>query len=403
MDRTRPLRIVHCVRSPIGGIFRHIADLATAQAQSGHQVGIICDSTTGGAFEARQIEDLAPRLPFGIHRYPMQRAISPSDLRLTLSLVDRLRGLDLDVLHGHGAKGGAHARVIGTILRLGGRRVVRIYCPHGGSLHFDADTAEGRTYFRLERMLERATDALVFVSDYEAEMYRRKVCPPSTHFRRVYNGLKPEEFAPLRPREGMADLMFAGMMRDLKGPQILIEALPVLAATHGLTPTVRFVGAGEDRVAYEARVAALGLADRVTFHDPMPTRQALSQGRILVVPSLAESMPYLVLEAVAARIPMVATRVGGVPEIFADRSARLVPPQDPKALAAGIAAVLTHEAGARADAEEFGADITGRFSIARMSSDIEALYYDLLIPRRPTVVDTSSRPAPIGRLTAGGS
>jgi glycosyltransferase involved in cell wall biosynthesis len=374
MNAETPLRIIHCVRAPIGGIFRHVADLAATQAAAGHDVGIVCDSTSGGPFEAEHIASIDPLLAYGVDRIPMDRRISRTDLRVTRALIRRLRAIDPHVIHGHGAKGGAYARVIGSLLRATGRNTVRIYCPHGGSLHFDPGTREGRTYFRLERMLEGATDGLVFVSDFEREAYETKVRAPRTRFRRIYNGLRPEESVPIEPAPDMADLMFAGMMRDLKGPQVLIEALPILARDHGLSPSLRLLGAGDDRARYEARVRDLGLSDRVTFHDPKPTRAALSQGRILVVPSLAESMPYLVLEAAAARIPMVATRVGGLPEIFGDRASRLVRPGDPVSLAAGIAAVLEHEAGARLDAADFADDIGERFSIARMADEIMALY-----------------------------
>jgi glycosyltransferase involved in cell wall biosynthesis len=385
-----PQRIIHCVRSPIGGIFRHVVDLAVAQSDAGHSVGIICDSATGGAFEDAHISRIAPRLALGVDRIPMTRKISRSDFRVTRDLIRRVGAIDPHVLHGHGAKGGAYARVIGSILRVMGREVIRVYCPHGGSLHFGADTREGRTYFRLERMLEAVTDGLVFVSDYERNAYETKVRVPRTAVRRVHNGLKPEEFEPIAPTPDMADLMFAGMMRDLKGPQVLIEALPVLETRFGWRPTVRMMGAGDDRARYEARVTELGLADRVAFSDPLPTRQALSQARILVVPSLAESLPYLVLEAAAARVPMVATRVGGVPEIFGDRSSRLIPAGDPDCLAAAIAAVLQHEDGARADAADFADDIVDRFSMARMTDEIDALYAEARAPRG-TVVPSPSR------------
>jgi glycosyltransferase involved in cell wall biosynthesis len=394
MNAVHPLRIIHCVRAPIGGIFRHVADLAVAQAEAGHEVGIVCDSTTGGAFEDAHIARIDPLLPLGVDRIPMDRRISRADFQVTRALVRRLRAIDPHVIHGHGAKGGAYARVIGTLLRVLGRETVRIYCPHGGSLHFDPDTREGRTYFRLERMLEAVTDGLVFVSDYERRAYETKVRVPRTLVRRVHNGLKPEEFRPIAPTAGMVDLMYAGMMRDLKGPQVLIEALPILARDHGLKPTVRMMGAGDDRSRYQARVRDLGLSDRVTFSDPLPTRTALSQARILVVPSLAESMPYLVLEAAAARIPMVATNVGGLPEIFGDRSNRLVKAGDPVALAAGIAAVLEHEAGARLDAEDFAEGIAERFSIAAMAADITA-FYDEARAVRGAAAPASEAPAPL--------
>jgi hypothetical protein len=74
------LRIVHCVRAPIGGIFRHILDLAAEQSARGHLVGIVLDSTTGGAFEAQKIAEAAPHLALGVTRLPMTRGITPADL-----------------------------------------------------------------------------------------------------------------------------------------------------------------------------------------------------------------------------------------------------------------------------------------------------------------------------------
>ena len=260
------------------------------------------------------IADLAPKLALGIARFPMRRQISFSDMASSWRLFAHIRALKPDVLHGHGAKGGAFSRFSGTLLGMMGRKTpVRIYCAHGGSLHYDPATREGAMYFRLERLLESFTDGLVYVSDYEELCYREKVQTPKKPTRLIYNGLKPVEFEPIAPRADMADLAYAGMMRDLKGPQVLIEALARLEAKYGLKPSVRLVGDGDDRPRYQAMVEKLGLSDRVTFHAPMPTRQALAQGRILVVPSLAESMPYIVLETVAARIPLIATNVGGNP------------------------------------------------------------------------------------------
>jgi glycosyltransferase involved in cell wall biosynthesis len=382
MQAKAPLRIVHCLRSPIGGIFRHVVDLAVSQSEAGHVVGIICDSSTGGAFEDRIIAETGPRLALGVRRMPMRRHLSMNDFRATLALWRTMRDLDPDVLHGHGAKGGAFSRAIGTVLGLAGKRPVRIYCPHGGSLHYDPTSREGAIYFRLERFLERWTDGLVFVSDYEDRTYRAKVGVPRRPVRLVYNGLRPEEFEPIRPTPDMADLMFGGMMRDLKGPQVLIEALGILRRERGLAPTVRLLGAGDDRPAYEARVVELGLSDRVTFHDPLPTRQALSQGRMLVVPSLAESMPYIVLEAGGAAVPMIASNVGGIPEILGPASPSLVPPGNPAILAAAIARALADPAAVRAEADRLHRALLDRFSLQRMASEITNFYLDLMAGRR---------------------
>ena len=105
-----PLRIVHCFRSPTGGVFRHIRDLTEAQLSAGHQVGVICDSSTGAAHDERQLEQFAKTLPLGLHRFPMARGIAPSDLMGVLRTRALLRVMTPDVVHCHTAKGGVFGR-----------------------------------------------------------------------------------------------------------------------------------------------------------------------------------------------------------------------------------------------------------------------------------------------------
>ncbi len=112
---------------------------------------------------------------------------------------------------------------------------------------------------------------------------------------------------------------------------MLIAALAILAG-RGLRPQATFLGAGDDRPRYEARARELGL-DGVRFLDPRPTREALTFGKVLVLSSLAESMPYVILEAGAAGIPIIASNVGGLPEILGADSPCLVPAGDAETLA----------------------------------------------------------------------
>jgi hypothetical protein len=116
----RTLRIVHCFRSPVGGIFRHVRDLTDAQVAAGHAVGIICDSTTGGLYEDRLFEAMREKLELGIHRTPMQRHLGPGDVAAAMRTYRLIKRLNPDVLHGHGAKGGAYARLFGTLQRISG-------------------------------------------------------------------------------------------------------------------------------------------------------------------------------------------------------------------------------------------------------------------------------------------
>ena len=121
-----PLRIIHCFRSPVGGIFRHVRDLAEYHTRAGHDVGIICDSLTGGSFEDRLFDEIRPHLSLGLVRMPISRSVNLRDLGAIRDSYREIKGLQPDVLHGHGAKGGAIARLIGSILRVNRYRVARL-------------------------------------------------------------------------------------------------------------------------------------------------------------------------------------------------------------------------------------------------------------------------------------
>src|SRR6202140_2099822 len=121
------------------------------------------------------------------------------------------------------------------------------------------------------------------------------------------------------------------MLRDLKGTDIFLDDIATLESRYRRKLTAHVVGQAEEPERYRALVGALGIAERVTFSDPMPAREAFASARMIVVPSRAESMPYVVLEAIAAGMPIVATRVGGIPEIFGPGARGVVPPRGPGA------------------------------------------------------------------------
>lgn len=363
------MRIVHTFRSPVGGIFRHVRDLAMAQHAIGHEVAIVCDSTTGSDHEDRLFKTVEPFLSLGIHRIAMQRHVGIGDLTTATRAFNLIGGLAPDVLHGHGAKGGFYARFFGTLLKRRRKSLGRLYSPHGGVLHYDPRSAAGRGYFLAERQLERFSDHILFVSDFERRTYISKIGTPRAPHSLVYNGLQASEFEPVETRPDAADFLYIGMMRDLKGPDLFIEAL---ARTRERFPGVsaHMVGDGDDLPRYRARVAALGLA--VTFHSAMPARQAFGMADVMVVPSRAEAMPYIVLEALGARRPMIATGVGGIPEIFGTNSPALAQPA-----CDSLAALMTHAMGDRdwlVSAMPDPVRLQAEFSAAAMAGHIENIY-----------------------------
>jgi glycosyltransferase involved in cell wall biosynthesis len=367
----RTLRILQVMRAPVGGLFRHVADLTRALAANGHQVGLVVDSLANDAQTEGKLQALLPHASLGIHRFAMPRVLGRGDLHTPLAVRKLAVELDIDVLHGHGAKGGFYAR----LARLGGGKAIAIYTPHGGVLHFSKSSASGRLFHRLERWLMRQTAAIIFESQYAKTTYANLIGAPDCPTEVIHNGLQPEEFEPVRHAPNAADFVFVGELRDLKGIHVLVEALAGVTRPDGSGASLVMAGDGSARQALEAQVGQLGLGDRVSLLGAQPARPTFAKGRIAVVPSLAESLPYIVLEAAAARLPVISTRVGGIPEIYGPTSASLVAPSDPVALRIAMQKALYDPQSAVEEMEQRLTYIAEHFSIERMVSRIEALYF----------------------------
>src|SRR5262249_55581234 len=370
----RRLSILHVLRAPVGGLFRHVVDLARGQIARGHRVGLIADASTGGAQAEATLTALAPQLALGLSRVPMSRQLGLRDVTARAHVGWRASETRADVLHGHGAKGGAYAR----LARAG--NAIRVYTPHGGTLHFNWDSPTGFLYLDTERMLMRSTDLFLFESRYSGDVFRAKIGDPGERARVVHNGVGAADFTPVAVEPQASDLVFVGELRMLKGVDVLIKAAALLARD-GRRVTVTIVGEGPDRGAFEAAVAAEDLGAAIRFVGARPARAAFALGRLLVVPSRAESLPYIVLEAGAAGVPLIATAVGGIPEIFGADAADLVPGGDPAALARAIGSVFADPAAKSAAARRLQDRIRADFSAEAMTDAVLAAYEGALVRR----------------------
>jgi len=362
------LKILHVFRAPVGGLFRHVLDLAREQIARGHQVGLITDSNTGGERAVETLGELAPSLAFGVVRIPMRRHIGPGDAPALMHVMRRVAQIDADIVHGHGAKGGAYAR-----MTLNGRRAVRAYTPHGGSLLFGHDTLAGKFYLASEKLLMLRGDLFLFESQYSADIFQRKIGTPRGLVRIVHNGVSRKEFVPVVAQADASDLVFMGEFRPVKGIDILINAIAQLRDA-GREVTLTLVGDGPEREALRAQVDRLGLGKVIQFRTAMPAREAQSLGRIMVIPSRAESLPYVVLEAAAAGLPLITTRVGGIPEIYGTMTDGLVEPEDGRALAKTIADDLDHPDATAAVAQRLRERVAKSFSVEAMVDGVLNAY-----------------------------
>ena len=158
--------------------------------------------------------------------------------------------------------------------------------------------------------------------------------------------------------------------------QIVVVLIAAIAQLHrgGRVVTTTLVGDGPERDALHAQVERLGLADIVRFRPAMPAREAQALGRIMVIPSRAESLPYVVLEAAAAGLPLITTKVGGIPEIYGTLTDTLVPAEDVGALAQTIARTLDHPDATKELAETLQGRVASSFSVETMVDGVLNAY-----------------------------
>jgi len=378
----RPLKILHVFRAPLGGLFRHVLDVARGQVERGHDVGIFCDSNTGGARADEVFRELGSQLTLGVTRVPMSRYPSVTDLKAQFSEMALRRRLAPDVVHCHGSKGGVYGRI--PALFAPNRRYVTAYTPHGGSFNYKPGSMEHKVYMTVERLLEGATDMFLFESRFIAGRFEAHVGHlPRTDYRVVLNGVSDAEFEPIDHRAAEFDLLYLGELRSAKGVDTLIDALALLRRRDGLTPRILIVGSGPDEVELKQMTRDRGIADQCVFEPPAPIRKALARARAMVIPSRAESLPYVILEAAAAAQPLISTDVGGIKEIYGPAHAgRLIPPDDPTILADTIRRTLATPAAKRlTEAADLAAHVRANFRLDAMVDGVLDAYRAALARR----------------------
>jgi glycosyltransferase involved in cell wall biosynthesis len=363
------MKILHVFRTPVGGLFRHVRDLARGQSELGHEVGIICDSTTGGDTANVFLRGTAPLCSLGIERIRISRLPGLGDLSASSAVKAHAKKLGVDIVHGHGAKGGLYGRLAARSLG-----IPSVYTPHGGSLHYRWLGFPGAAFLGTEWALARIGSGMIFVCEFERKNFAKKIGLGSKPNAVVHNGLWPKEFTPVKPSKDASDVLFLGDMRYLKGVDVLLKALAIVARKWSITACL--AGDGPNLAEFKGLAEKLGLGSSVQFPGRLPTAQALKLGRLLVMPSRAESFPYVVLEAAAARVPIIASGVGGIPEILPANN--LCPPGNPEALARHIEMALAIPKAIAKDANMVAEAVKTSFSAAIMTRDICDFYQQLL-------------------------
>jgi glycosyltransferase involved in cell wall biosynthesis len=369
---TTKLRILHCMRAPVGGLFRHVLDLAGEQARLGHDVGIVADSTASDRLTTLRFDAIKPHLSLGLTLLAIDRKPGIGDLTTASRIGRHARDLKIDILHGHGAKGGAYARLAGRVLRDKKMPVKNFYTPHGGSLNIDPTGLQGRMTLGAERVMRSFTSGFIFESAYALRIFEERIGSNGTPVKVIPNGLGPQDFAPHVANADAADVLYIGELRDVKGIDVLLNALHEIRKSRPVSAVI--VGAGPSEAELKAQAEALGLTEAVRFAGAMPAAQAFPLGRCMVVPSRKESFPYVVLEAGATGIPLISTNVGGISEIVSGTDTDLIPADDCDALVKALLQTLADPTAARAKAERLREHVGNRFTVANMTNDVLNFY-----------------------------
>ena len=161
-----------------------------------------------------------------------------------------------------------------------------------------------------------STDLFLFESAFARDTYQRTIGTPQGLVRCVFNGVTADEFDPVVKAADATDLVYVGEFRHIKGADLLIDAVARLRGD-GKPVTLTLAGDGEELDALKAQIQRLGLTEAVRLIGHVKARYGFSKGSLLVVPSRGDSMPYVVIEAAAAGIPMVAANIGGIPRFSA--------------------------------------------------------------------------------------
>lgn len=381
------MRVLHVMEATIGGTRRHLVDVVRGQLAAGVDVHVAASAERQASMRAElaRLGDAGA----GVLELPMVRALRPAtDRRHGAALQRHLRALAPDVVHTHSSKAGALGRW--ASLRTGiGRRV---HTPHTFAFLFEAlfSPAKRRLYRAVETYLGRRTDRMVAVSAEEGDTIRASgVCDPA-RVRVVPNGIDPAPYRPSTPEERArvraalrvpADAPLAlvvGLLYEAKGQDLALRAL----AEPGLERLViAFAGDGDRRADDERLAAELGVADRARFlgwRDDVPA--LLGAADLLLLPSRWEGMPYVVLEAFASGLPVVAARVDGTRALVVDGETGFgAPVGDARGLAAAVARLLALAPEERRALGAAGrARVARDFSVAAMVRGLVGVYEEVL-------------------------
>jgi glycosyltransferase involved in cell wall biosynthesis len=389
-NQREPVRILHVItRMEEGGAPRVLLALLDGLDSE----AFIQEVATGRAPETGDITDELKTRGVVHHRISsmIRRPAPIRDTAALLSLVSVMRRGEYDIIHAHTSKAGFLGRLAARITGL--KRV--IYAPHGTVFSGYFPGWQTRIFILAERLAAGWCRRIITLSRAEVREFLEHGVGEESLFRVVPNGIDIERLIGQQDRAGFRaalgwseeDLVIVsvGRLEPVKGHQTLIRATPRIIETVSQSRTagtVRVLLAGDgtmkERLMREAE--RFGVSEHVHFAGHRDDVGAvLTAGDLFVMPSVNEGMGLAVVEAMACSLPVVASRVGGIPEVVEDGvSGVLTPPEDAGALAAACSGLLLDPAGRERMGIEGKRRARARYDMRAFLQNSAAVYRELM-------------------------
>lgn len=372
--RPKPaLRILLVTEASAKGTGRHVVDLAEGLIARGYEVHLLYSPVRMDEIFRKRIESMPGLTHVAI---PMHRSIHVQDLAATWAVRRYLRRFGpFDIIHGHSSKGGAVARLASI-----GTGVPAFYTPHALIMMTPGlSTVQRWFYSSIEFILSKLSRYIIAVSPAEARLAVASGFGESRVVT-IPNGVGAPQLSPrdeARRACGIgADEIIIGSVGRLvenKAPDVLVNALAIALRT---SPQLRvvFVGDGPTKATLAELSGRLGISDKVILLGERDARTVFAGFDIFAISSRMEAMPYVVLEAMAAGLPIMATTTSGV-ELLVEQGVNglVVPMDDCHAFAAGLVR-LASDAPLMARMAEGSRRLVRPFTSDRMIERILALY-----------------------------
>ncbi len=379
--KIRVLQIV--TRLAIRGVPRHVLNLAAGLDKQRYETLVLAGRSDPG--EGSMLEN-AKSQGISIAEEPLlQRRVDPLvDARAFAAIYKLMRSRNFHVVHTHISKAGFLGRLAA---RCAGVPVI-VHTYHGWVQELNTRNVAGRIFLRCEKLGARISDALIAVGDNVIGNAQENGVGKPSQYSVVPNGIDLESFAAKVPSavglvEGAPVIGTVGSLTPEKGFSVLLDAMPSVVERFPQA-TLYIIGDGPLRSALEQQGRERALAGAVRFvggvDDIRPWLQSFD---LFVQPSLHEGQGIALMEAMASGRPVIASRVGGIPEVVIDNETGiLVPPGDPEALAASICALGADERRRRQLAAIGRARVRSQYPLERMIRGVEEIYETLLADKR---------------------